>query len=193
MFDFNQFSNYHNKNDRDYIITRVNEMVNIYGLPCIHFSRKETIHNVTDPLYDDIKSKHAMNEEFFEANETRFYTDLKVFMNALSGIGETVEQNSNITVTMKFEDNPQIGDYIQLILPWSGTKYSFLINNSTNWNDICFSCTLIVAEFDYSISNNDESYTQYEEIITEPKLDEPEYLPPKNKRGRPRKKKVENP
>lgn len=189
-FDFNQVNNYWNNNDKEYITGRVNEMVNLYGLPCIHFSRMDTIYNVTDPLYDDIKSKHAMNEEFFEAKETRFYTDQKVFMNALSGIGEVTEENSNILVTMKFEDQPKIGDYIQLILPFSGTKYTFLINNSTNYYDICFSCHLIVAEFDFNISNDDEKLTQYEEVVNKRILEEPEAISQK-KKGRPRKKKVD--
>ena len=187
-FDFNQISNYWNHNDKEYLTLRVNEMVNIYGFPCIHFSRMNSIYNVTDPLYDDIKSKHAMNDEFFEGKETRFYTDQKVFMNALTGIGQVIEENSHLIVTMKFEDHPKIGDFIQLILPHSGTKYSFLINNATNYNDICYSCHLIVAEFDYNISNNDENFTQYEETIEKNKLEEPEAIS-QGKRGRPRRKK----
>jgi len=189
-FSFNQFNNYFNTNDRELIVQKINEMVNIIGIPCIHFKKLDTIYNVTDPLYDDIKSKHAMDSTFFEANETRFYTEVKPLLNALSGIGEFTDQNSNWLITMKYEDKPSLGDYIQLILPHSGIKYSFLINNCSNWNDICYSCTIVLAEFDYQISNDDEKLTQYEETIKKPKLEEAESIT-KKKRGRPRKKKSE--
>ncbi len=136
--NFNEF--FHQTLDKELLRQYVDEIIDMYGIPCKH---KKWIGNqaVLDPLYQD-QIILDDSEDLYDVSNTYVYVDYQRFNEVLKSYGQSIETNTSINGMMKFSDAPKEGDIIELKLPYDDVLYKFKLGSTDIHRDICYSVVL---------------------------------------------------
>lgn len=142
---FNFLESFHDTHDKSMIKNMTNEMIDLYGQPCLLLKRDNENNIDDDPLYNDSLS---ITKRFYDRIPARVYIDYKNFAEILYAWGHTRLQNEHLYGVMKYDFHPDEGDVIVFTRPYDGKMYTFELTSTDDWKEICYNVVLTVIYLD---------------------------------------------
>jgi len=143
--NFNEF--FHNLSDKPLLREYVNEIVEMYGIPCKLLSWKG-IQAALDPIYQDAPTLFDKDIDLYDVKNTHIYVDYNRFNAILKAYGQAIEPDTTINGIMKFDDHPKEDDIVELKLPYDDVLYRFRLGSTDVHKDICYSVVLNIYHQD---------------------------------------------
>lgn len=150
--------------DFDTLRSMTNEVIDLYGYPCI-YRKYNGPDMLNHPLYKDRLTSTNNIDEYIQEYETRVLLENKHFIPTLMGQGYALNVETTINAFMKLEDNVNVEDLITLLYQHEARRYTFQINSATNWKNLCYNVVLSVYVKD-DIKNVEMTDPQALPIIT---------------------------
>lgn len=147
MSELNFLEIFHNEHDKLLLTGMTDEIISLYGFPCIH-KKWAGIQTVLDPLYDDLPSMHQKDEDLYEFCQTYVYVDYNRFNEILYAYGHGMQKDLSINGMMKLKDSPKEDDLVTIKLPYDEKYLTFRLGSTDVHRDICYSVVLNVSHFE---------------------------------------------
>lgn len=142
----NFIQTFHDKNDKEQLITYVDELISMYGYPCIlrHFTGNKI--TSIDPLYQDNMSNVEINRnsEDYQNIETYVYIDYKMLDDTLKSYGLALTNGTSLDGIMSLDTNVYEDDIVQILYPMNDITYTFKVGSVEIDKDICYKVVLNV-------------------------------------------------
>lgn len=140
---FNFISSTYNSLDYDTLRSMTDEIIDLYGYPCIY---KQYVgpDMLNHPLYKDRLTSTNNIDKYMLEKETRVLLENKHFVPSLYGQGFALNTETTVNAFMKLEDNVAVEDLVTLLYQHEAKRYTFQINSATNWKNLCYNIVLSV-------------------------------------------------
>lgn len=143
---------FHTNNDRETVISMVNERIQMRGWQCTLYRYKGSQVKLGDPLYQDTLSIHDRDESLYDVVPTHIEIDYNRFNSILHSYGLAIEEGTTLPANMMLKDKPQEDDIIDIKIPYDQKFYRFRIGSTDIHADICYHVVLNI----YMQDNNKE-------------------------------------
>lgn len=140
---FNFISSTYDSLDLDTLRGMTNELIDLYGYPCI-YRRYNGPDMINHPLYKDRLTSTNNIDKYITQFETRVLLENKHFVPQLLSQGYALNPETTINAFMKLEDNIGVEDLITLLYQHEAKRYTFQINSATIWKNLCYNMVLSV-------------------------------------------------
>jgi len=150
MAKINFYENFLDNNDIEIARQMCDEMIDLYGIPCILY-RYDGSETELHPFYGDAGTKKLDN---FIKIPTFFYCNYQNFQQTLYSYGQAMSQGTKLEGVMKFDLAPKNGDMLFFIRKYDDDIAKFEITNSSLYKNICYQTDIAIAFFDNANSGN---------------------------------------
>lgn len=141
--EFSFLDNYLYKSESSVHRNMVEEIISMYGWPCIHY-RFLGNKLALDPLYGDAPTHLINDETVYEKINTKVYIEWKQFNQILTQSGAQHDNNIYLDGIMKLNDSPKEDDILSFLYPLDGNTYNFRLSTTDVFKDICYRVYMLV-------------------------------------------------